>query len=153
MFNNALVLPSPIFGFVSEWWLSADLRQWGHATTHRAGDPGGLRPPVRHERRRYVRRLAFGRRHADKQQTAPFYFTQLLMPALLAGRVTSPDHHARVITTSSAGAYVGKLQWDTFKDGPVRRKQSPVDLYAQSKLVRAIDHRHWALDDHSRGLL
>ncbi|KAI0369416.1 NAD(P)-binding protein [Pilatotrama ljubarskyi] len=38
-----------------------------------------------------------------------FYFTELVMPALLAGVESSPDHHARVITTSSAGAYLESL--------------------------------------------
>ncbi|KAJ3541899.1 hypothetical protein NM688_g6029 [Phlebia brevispora] len=36
-----------------------------------------------------------------------WYFTELLMPALFRGKESSPDGHARVITTSSAGAYFG----------------------------------------------
>ena len=62
--------------------------------------------------------------------------TELLMPALLAGVKTSPDHHARVITTSSSGAYLETLHWDTFKDTPARRKMTDQMLYFQSKLVR-----------------
>ncbi|KAI0823263.1 NAD(P)-binding protein [Trametes gibbosa] len=67
-----------------------------------------------------------------------FYLTELLMPALLAGVQTSPDHHARIITTSSSGAYVGEMRFDTFKDSPARQK-TPTDLlYYQSKLGNAI---------------
>lgn len=64
-----------------------------------------------------------------------FYFTELLMPALLAGVKTSPDHHARVITTASSGAYLETLHFETFKDGPERRKLSTEALYYQTKHV------------------
>ncbi|KAI0355004.1 NAD(P)-binding protein [Trametes cingulata] len=67
-----------------------------------------------------------------------FYFTELLMPALIAGVSSSPDHHTRVITTSSSGAYFDTLHWDTFKDGPARRKMNSQTLYFQSKLGNAV---------------
>ena len=67
-----------------------------------------------------------------------FYFTKLLMPALIAGVASSPDHHARVITTSSSGAYLNTLHWDTFKDTPQRRKMAREALYYQSKFVRLL---------------
>ena len=73
--------------------------------------------------------------HRVTDGSGPFYFTQLLMPALVAGSKTSPDHHARIVITSSSAAYLDTLHWDTFKDGPARRKQQPKNLYAQSKLV------------------
>ncbi len=63
-------------------------------------------------------------------------FTELLMPALLRAAENSPDKKARVVTTSSAGSYGGKLDYATFKDGPARRKSSPGTLYTQSKFVR-----------------
>ena len=66
----------------------------------------------------------------------PFLFTELLMPALIEGVKTSPDHHARVIVVSSSGAYADVLHWDTFKDTPARRKMTDQMLYFQSKLVR-----------------
>lgn len=68
----------------------------------------------------------------------PHLFTELLMPALLAGVKSSSDGHARVITTSSNVAYVGNIHWDTFKDGPARMKLSSGLHYAQSKLVRPL---------------
>ncbi|KAL1946144.1 hypothetical protein VTO73DRAFT_15271 [Trametes versicolor] len=67
-----------------------------------------------------------------------FYFTELLMPALIAGVSSSPDHHTRIITTSSSSAYMGKLNYDTFKDGPARKKLARSDLYNQSKLANTV---------------
>ncbi len=66
---------------------------------------------------------------------APFLFTELLLPALLSGVKTSPDHHARIVTTSSCGAYLHTINWDTFRDGPTRRQKTPEELYYQSKHV------------------
>ncbi|KAH9932017.1 NAD(P)-binding protein [Epithele typhae] len=74
-----------------------------------------------------------------------FYLTELLTPALIAGKDSAKDHHARVITTSSGGAYFGSLNWDTFKDGPVRRGMwMPGDLYTQSKLANVVVAREVA---------
>ena len=67
--------------------------------------------------------------------TGHFLFTELLMPALLAGTKSSPDRHARVITTSSSGAMYGKIDFNSFREGPGRRRYSTEALYAQSKLV------------------
>ena len=64
-----------------------------------------------------------------------FYFTELLMPTLFAGAQTSPDHHARVVTTASMAAYMQTLEYDTFRDGPARRALGTVKLYNQSKHV------------------
>ena len=64
-----------------------------------------------------------------------FYFTELLTPALLSGAKTSADGRARVVTTSSSGAYLGALDYSTFKDTPERKKLSKEELYYQSKLV------------------
>ena len=71
----------------------------------------------------------------DCSPVGHFYLTKLLMSALLAGKDTLPDHHARVITTSSAASYLDTLHWETFKDGPARRRQTTGALYNQSKLV------------------
>ena len=66
-----------------------------------------------------------------------WYFTELLIPALVAGAQSSSDHHARVLTISSSAALVHTLDWDTFKDGPKRRKTMSIMLYNQSKFVSA----------------
>ena len=69
--------------------------------------------------------------------TGHFYFTELLMPALFAGKETSPDGHARIVTTSSMAAYLdNKIYWDTLVDGPKRKKLGQQGLYIQSKFVR-----------------
>ena len=57
------------------------------------------------------------------------------MPALFAGAKTSPDHHARIVTTASMAAYMQTLEYDTFRDGPARRALGTVKLYNQSKHV------------------
>ena len=64
-----------------------------------------------------------------------WYLTELMMPALLRGKETASDGHARVITTSSSTAYYSPFRWDAFTDTPERRKLHPMTLYMISKLV------------------
>jgi hypothetical protein len=64
-----------------------------------------------------------------------WYLTELLMPALQRGKESSPDKHARVITTSSIASYLFQIHWNTLKEGPTRRKIWPILLYCQSKFV------------------
>ncbi|RPD56672.1 NAD(P)-binding protein [Lentinus tigrinus ALCF2SS1-7] len=82
-----------------------------------------------------------------------WYLTELLMPALLAGVETSPDHHVRVITTSSSGAYQQTINWDTLKDTPARRKQSTENLYYQSKFGNVVVARQVAKRYADRGII
>ncbi|RDX48783.1 NAD(P)-binding protein [Lentinus brumalis] len=82
-----------------------------------------------------------------------WYFTELLMPALLAGVETSPDHHARVITTSSSAAYAQTIKWDTLKDTPARKKQSTEDLYGQSKFGNVVVARQVAKRYGDKGII
>ncbi|KAL6306485.1 hypothetical protein BKA93DRAFT_729246 [Sparassis latifolia] len=67
-----------------------------------------------------------------------FYFTKLLMPALLRGAQTSSDGKARVVNTSSSALYFSTLDFDTFRDGPERLKKSTTRLYAQSKFGNTV---------------
>ncbi|KAI0754733.1 NAD(P)-binding protein [Daedaleopsis nitida] len=83
----------------------------------------------------------------------PWYFTELLMPALLAGVQTSPDHHARVVATSSCAAYLDILHFETFKDGPARRKMDLNRLYFQSKLANVIIARQIAKRYADKGII
>ncbi|KAF9232101.1 hypothetical protein BU15DRAFT_55395 [Melanogaster broomeanus] len=62
-----------------------------------------------------------------------FYFTKLVLPILLSTARSAPDGIARVVNTSSNGHWFGNLKFDTWKDGPARRKQSNFSLYGQSK--------------------
>ena len=65
-----------------------------------------------------------------------FYFTTLLIPALLAGAKSSPDGKARVVNTSSfASLLTSGVNFNTLKDTPARKKLTSSSLYAQSKLV------------------
>ena len=74
-----------------------------------------------------------------------YYFTKLLLPALFN---TPVGRKARVVNTSSffhlfGSSLVGPgLEFDTFKDGPNRRRKGNLWLYGQSKFVR---HPHDAL--------
>jgi len=66
-----------------------------------------------------------------------FYFTKLLLPALLAGAKTSSDGKVRVVNISSIAAYMSKaLDLEMARDTPQRKKSSLTYLYSQSKLVR-----------------
>jgi len=82
-----------------------------------------------------------------------FFFTELVMPALLAGKETSADQHARVITTSSSGAYMYTLNWESFRDGPARRKMGTMDLYHQSKFGNVIVAREVAKRYGDKGII
>ncbi|TCD68604.1 hypothetical protein EIP91_010395 [Steccherinum ochraceum] len=73
-----------------------------------------------------------------------FLFTELLIPALAAGAKSSPDHHSRVITTSSAGALLDTVDFQTLKDGPARRRRYTEQLYNQSKFLNVVVARETA---------
>ncbi|KAF9233596.1 hypothetical protein BU15DRAFT_79947 [Melanogaster broomeanus] len=62
-----------------------------------------------------------------------FYFTKLVLPLLLSTAKSAPDGIARVVNTSSNGHWVSNLKFDTWRDGPARRKESLFSLYGQSK--------------------
>jgi retinol dehydrogenase-12 len=55
---------------------------------------------------------------------------------LLSTAKSSHPGTVRIVTVSSIVAYFGKLDFNTFKDSPVRRKRPTYALYHQSKLVR-----------------
>ena len=64
-----------------------------------------------------------------------FYFTKLVMPALLAAAAASPEGIARIVNTSSNAHWFSGLDYNTFRDSPARRKKSTTILYGQSKTV------------------
>ncbi|EMD31845.1 hypothetical protein CERSUDRAFT_162663 [Gelatoporia subvermispora B] len=82
-----------------------------------------------------------------------WYFTQLLIPALLAGKETSLDGHARIITTSSSVAYLFTVDWKSFRDGPIREKIGTRMLYAQSKFLNAVVARQFAKRYGDNGII
>jgi len=67
-----------------------------------------------------------------------FYFTQLLLPILSSTAKDKPKGTVRVVNSSSVAHLFGKLNFDSFKDGPARRKIRPEELYAQSKMGNVV---------------
>ncbi|KAG2146149.1 NAD(P)-binding protein [Suillus bovinus] len=63
-----------------------------------------------------------------------FYFTKIIMLALLAGAAQSPDGTARIVNTASNAHWFGRLDYDTFKDSSARKQKSAMSLYGQSKM-------------------
>lgn len=67
-----------------------------------------------------------------------FYFTKLLLPALISGAQSTSDGKARVVTLSSLAAYFSpRLDLDLTKDSELskRKKTLGMTLYGHSKLV------------------
>ncbi|KZW03701.1 NAD(P)-binding protein [Exidia glandulosa HHB12029] len=77
-----------------------------------------------------------------------FYFTKLLLPALLAS-----THGARTLHTSSSASQWGTIDFKTFKDGPERRKKSRPWLYGQSKLGNVFVAKEFGKRYADRGLV
>ncbi|KAH6912196.1 hypothetical protein BKA70DRAFT_1266949 [Coprinopsis sp. MPI-PUGE-AT-0042] len=67
-----------------------------------------------------------------------FYLTKLLLPVLLSTAKATGIKSRVVHTSSIRSRNVSKLDFNTFKDGPTRRKWSPWTLYSQSKLGNVI---------------
>jgi len=80
-------------------------------------------------------------------------FTELLLPVLTAGAKSSPDKHSRIVATSSAGAHMFAVDFDTFKDGPARKKMDPQKLYFQSKFLNGVVAREVAQRYAHRSIL
>jgi len=72
----------------------------------------------------------------------PFYFTKLLLPALL--KASTPGDKSRVVNISSAGSinavslFGPGLDFATFKDSPARLKYGMRALYGQSKFGNVV---------------
>jgi len=64
-----------------------------------------------------------------------FYLTKLLLPVLIhTTDMKLPSGKSRIITLSSElHSRHPRVNYDTLRDGPARRKLSPTTLYAQSK--------------------
>ncbi|KAJ7509080.1 NAD-binding protein [Mycena galericulata] len=78
--------------------------------------------------------LAFG-----TNVVGPFYFTQLLLPTLLA-TASSGNKKVRIVTVSSLGAEMHPakegVNYNTLLDGPARRKQSLANALVSNELAR-----------------
>ena len=67
-----------------------------------------------------------------------FYFTKKLLPLMIETAKADPVFKARVVNTSSSGHMFFTVDFDTFRDGPKRKKVGKQMLYAQSKFVRLL---------------
>lgn len=67
----------------------------------------------------------------------PFLLTELLLPTLISTSSKSNGFKARVVNMTSGYHFLSKIDFNKLRDTPARRKTSPQDLYAQSKLVRS----------------
>ncbi|KAJ7621313.1 hypothetical protein FB45DRAFT_992302, partial [Roridomyces roridus] len=68
-----------------------------------------------------------------------FYLTKLLLPALRAAAVADASTGGRVVNLTSNAHYIAVPRYDTFKDGPARKKKlTPGDAYFQSKWANAV---------------
>jgi len=67
-----------------------------------------------------------------------FYFTKLLMPALLVAAESSSDGTARVVNTASNAHWFSRLDYNSFRDSPARRKKLSWVRYGQSKTVNLV---------------
>ncbi|KAJ7642683.1 hypothetical protein DFH06DRAFT_1283512 [Mycena polygramma] len=65
----------------------------------------------------------------------PFYFTKLLLPALLSGAKSSADGKARVVNTSSGMHLMNSLDFKIILDDKKRKKAGAQSLYALSKFA------------------
>ena len=72
---------------------------------------------------------------SDERSLGHFYFTKLLLPALLTATKSSPGVGGRVVNTTSVMHHFQDLDFNTFKDGPARKKMGSFRLYYQSKFV------------------
>ncbi|KAG1723243.1 uncharacterized protein EDB91DRAFT_1173181 [Suillus paluster] len=62
-----------------------------------------------------------------------YYFTKLLLPILTSTAKATPESKVRVVNVSSCAHLFGQLDFNTFKDGPARKKWTRASLYNQSK--------------------
>jgi retinol dehydrogenase-12 len=73
----------------------------------------------------------------DVAAQAPYLLSVLLHSALKLGAPSAPNSKSRIVHLSSSAAYLNnRLDFATFVDGPLRRKQDTAALYCQSKFVR-----------------
>lgn len=82
-----------------------------------------------------------------------FYFTKLLLPALIKGAASSSDGEARVVNVSSSAFWFSTLDYSTLRDGPARVKKGPIGLYSQSKFGTTVFAHELALRYGDQGIV
>ncbi|KAH8101910.1 NAD-binding protein [Cristinia sonorae] len=82
----------------------------------------------------------------------PYYFTKLLLPALLAAAKSSPDKKVHVTFTASQ-AQEKQIKFDTLTDTPERKKLGPDARYGQSKMANVVISKEFARRFSDQGLV
>ncbi|KAG1899527.1 uncharacterized protein F5891DRAFT_402704 [Suillus fuscotomentosus] len=67
-----------------------------------------------------------------------YYFTKLLLPILTSTAKATSEGKVRVVNVASCAHLFGGLDFNTFKDGPARKKCSKGKLYNQSKFANVV---------------
>ncbi|KAK7034767.1 short-chain alcohol dehydrogenase [Paramarasmius palmivorus] len=68
-----------------------------------------------------------------------YLLTKRLLPLLIEGAKSSPDHKARIVnTSSSAQMFTNTIDFATIKDGPARRKAGNGKMYMYSKFGNVV---------------
>ncbi|KAG2121877.1 hypothetical protein DEU56DRAFT_90952 [Suillus clintonianus] len=67
-----------------------------------------------------------------------YYFTKLLLPILTSTAKSTSEGNVRVVNVASCAHLFGGLDFNTFKDGPARKKCSTAGLYNQSKFGNVV---------------
>ncbi|KAF8968801.1 NAD-binding protein, partial [Flammula alnicola] len=82
----------------------------------------------------------------------PFYFTKLLVPALLEAAKNSEDNKARV-TFAASIVQTKSIKWDTLTDTPARKKMCADQRYGQAKFANVVLSREFARRYGDKGLV
>ncbi|KZS95276.1 NAD(P)-binding protein [Sistotremastrum niveocremeum HHB9708] len=83
-----------------------------------------------------------------------YLFTKELTPVLLAtANPNVPGGKVRVVNTSSSASMFETLKWDTFRDGPARKKLGVQQLYAQSKFGNVVVANEFARRYGDKGIV
>jgi len=83
-----------------------------------------------------------------------FYFTKLLLPTLLATAKISPDVKVRIVNTASlTHVRCSGIDFNTFKEGPARKKKGTEWLYSQSKLGNILVSNEFARRYGDQGII
>ncbi|KAH8818753.1 NAD(P)-binding protein [Flagelloscypha sp. PMI_526] len=84
-----------------------------------------------------------------------FSFTVQLLPLLESAAQSHPGD-VRIVNVASSAIYAwyeNDLNWNTLKDGPARRKMTPMALYSQSKTGNVILSNEFARQFGSKGIV
>ncbi|KAJ7207900.1 NAD(P)-binding protein [Mycena pura] len=84
----------------------------------------------------------------------PYVLTKRLLPLLLSGAQSSPDHKARIVnTSSSAQMFTNTIDLATAKEGPARSKAGNAKMYLYSKFGTVVLSNEFARRYGEQGIV